>query len=106
MPPRETRDKPPCPQIPCIVAARSGRPGTGVGFVGMGKAIGPACVGALVLALAAVAPGSSQAGYETAPTFTPSQALPPELVQGPNHAIVGSVPVDGFLDRFRMQTKW
>jgi hypothetical protein len=72
----------------------------------MGKAIGPACVGALVLALAVVAPGLSYAGYETAPTFTPSQALPPELVQGPNHAIVGSVPVDGFLDRFQMQTKW
>jgi hypothetical protein len=45
-------------------------------------------------------------GYEGPPTFSAAKILPPELVQGPYHRIVGPVAVQGFQNRYQMQTKW
>lgn len=45
-------------------------------------------------------------GYESPPTFSPSKILPPDLLRSPNHTIVGTVPVENFLDRYQMQTKY
>lgn len=70
----------------------------------MSQALGIARGIGFVLALAT--PSLALAGYESAPAFTPSQALPPDLVQSPYHTIVGRVPVEGFIERFQMQTKW
>jgi hypothetical protein len=61
---------------------------------------------AALLSLFASGPSLCQGRYESAPTFTPARALPPDLAQGPYHTIVGRVPVEGFLDHFQMQTKW
>src|SRR5687768_7955304 len=61
---------------------------------------------AALLSLLASDPSLCQGRYESAPTFTPARALPPDLAQGPYHTIVGRVPVEGFLDHFQMQTKW
>jgi len=44
--------------------------------------------------------------YETPPSFSPAQVLPPDLVRSPYHSIAGPVTVDGFLDRYQMQTKY
>lgn len=63
-------------------------------------------VAVAILALFFAAPAMCQGRYEGAPAFTPGQALPPDLVRSPYHTIVGRVPVEGFLDRFQMQTKW
>jgi len=46
------------------------------------------------------------AGYESPPTFSPGKVLPPDLLRSPYHSIVGTVPVENFLDRYQMQTKW
>lgn len=45
-------------------------------------------------------------GYENPPVFSPAQVLPPDLVRSPYHTIVGSVPVERFLDQYQMQTKY
>ena len=45
-------------------------------------------------------------GYETPPTFLAAKILPPELLQGPYHKIVGPVTVEGFLNHYQMQTKY
>lgn len=49
---------------------------------------------------------SQPGGYESPPAFSPSQILTPDLVHSPYHTIVGQVVVDGFLDRYQMQTKY
>ena len=61
---------------------------------------------AAAMVLLAANPVHCQGRYESPPTFTPAQALPPDLVGSPYHKIVGRVPVDNFLDQFQMQTTW
>ncbi|HVQ11753.1 MAG TPA: hypothetical protein VMS19_07595, partial [Methyloceanibacter sp.] len=60
----------------------------------------------LVAALACLPAPLFAQGYESPPTFSPAQVLPPDLVQGPYHQIVGPVTVQGFLNRYQMQTKY
>jgi hypothetical protein len=60
---------------------------------------------AAALALLSADPLSAQ-GYETPPTFSAAKVLPPDLVQGPYHKIVGPVTVQGFLNHYQMQTKY
>jgi hypothetical protein len=60
---------------------------------------------AAALALLSAGPLSAQ-GYETPPTFSAAKVLPPDLVQGPYHKIVGPVTVQGFLNHYQMQTKY
>jgi len=52
-----------------------------------------------------LAPALAQ-GYEGPPTFSAAKVLPPELLQSPYHKIVGPVTVQGFLNRYQMQTKY
>jgi hypothetical protein len=71
----------------------------------MSKAL--ACLGAgLVAALAYLSGPLSAQGYETPPAFSPANVLPPNLLQGPYHKILGPVMVQGFLNRYQMQTKY
>ncbi len=42
--------------------------------------------------------------YESPPSFSAGQVLPPQLQQGPYHKIVGPVRNDGFLNNYRMST--
>ena len=72
----------------------------------MSKAL--ACLGAgLVAALAFLPPNPLLAqGYEGPPTFSAAKVLPPELLRGPYHTIVGPVTVQGFVNRYQMQTKY
>ena len=58
-----------------------------------------------VASLASLGPASAQ-GYERPPTFSAAQVLPPDLLQSPYHQIVGPVTVQGFLNRYQMQTKY
>jgi len=71
----------------------------------MTKALAYAGAGA-ALAILSAGPLLSQPGYETPPAFSPAQILTPDLVRSPYHTIVGPVTVDGFLDRYQMQTKY
>ena len=71
----------------------------------MSKAL--AYLGAGLAAALLFFPASSFAqGYESPPTFSAGQVLPPDLVQGPYHKIVGPVTVQGFQNRYQMQTKY
>lgn len=71
----------------------------------MSKAL--ACLGAGLMAALAFLPNPSFAqGYESPPTFSAAKVLPPDLLQSPYHKIVGPVTVQGFLNRYQMQTKW
>jgi hypothetical protein len=63
-------------------------------------------VGGLVTSLALLTIPAFAQGYENPPTFSPAQVLPPDLVQGPYHQIVGPVTVQGFLNRYQLQTKY
>lgn len=74
----------------------------------MTKALATIGAGAVaVLSILSAEPLLSQPGsYENPPTFSPAQVLPPNLVRSPYHTIVGQVVVDGFLDRYQMQTKY
>ena len=60
----------------------------------------------LVAALACLPAPLFAQGYESPPTFSAAQVLPPDLLQGPYHQIVGPVTVQGFLNRYQMQTKY
>lgn len=65
-------------------------------------------VGACVMAAASLVeaqPASAQ-GYERPPVLSPGQILTPDLIRSPYHSIVGSVPVNGFLATYQMQTQW
>ena len=44
--------------------------------------------------------------YESPPTLSASQALPPELAQSPYYRIGGPVGLDNFQYAFRLDTKW
>ena len=70
----------------------------------MSKAL--ACLGAGLMAALAFLPNPLFAqGYESPPTFSAAKVLPPDLLQSPYHKIVGPVTVQGFLNRYQMQTK-
>ena len=73
----------------------------------MSKALTCLAAGLLAVArqLSPPAPVSAQ-GYESPPTFSAAKVLPPELLQSPYHKIVGPVTVQGFLNRYQMQTKY
>src|SRR4029079_941995 len=65
------------------------------------------CLGAGLVAALAFLPNPLFAqGYESPPTFSAAKVLPPDLLQSPYHQIVGPVTVQGFLNRYQMQTKW
>jgi hypothetical protein len=67
------------------------------------------CAAALLAAPVLFLANGGSAGnerYQSPPTAPAAEVLPPELLRGPHHKIPGSVEVDGFLDRYRMQTKW
>jgi len=61
---------------------------------------------ALILMALPASTGALGGGYESPPTFSPSKILPPDLLRSPYHTIVGTVPVENFLDRYQMQTKY
>ena len=70
----------------------------------MSKAL--AYLGAGLVAALAFLPNPLFAqGYESPPTFSAAKVLPPDLLQSPYHQIVGPVTVQGFLNRYQMQTK-
>jgi hypothetical protein len=72
----------------------------------MSKAL--TCLGAGLLAVLAAFPSApvSAQGYESPPTFSAAKVLPPDLLQGPYHKVVGPVTVQGFLNRYQLQTKY
>lgn len=72
----------------------------------MSKAL--TCLGAGLMAALATFPSApvSAQGYESPPTFSAAKVLPPDLLQSPYHKIVGPVTVQGFLNRYQMQTKY
>jgi hypothetical protein len=72
----------------------------------MSKAL--TCLAAGLLAVLAAFPSApvSAQGYESPPTFSAAKVLPPDLLQSPYHKIVGPVTVQGFLNRYQMQTKY
>ena len=72
----------------------------------MSKAL--TCLGAGLMAALATFPSTpvSAQGYESPPTFSAAKVLPPDLLQSPYHKIVGPVTVQGFLNRYQMQTKY
>jgi len=71
----------------------------------MSKAL--AYLGAGLLAALALLPNPVFAqGYESPPTLSAAKVLPPDLLQSPYHQIVGPVTVQGFLNRYQMQTKY
>jgi len=61
---------------------------------------------ALILMALPASTGALGGSYESPPTFSPSKILPPDLLRSPYHTIVGTVPVENFLDRYQMQTKY
>jgi len=71
----------------------------------MSKALACLCAN-LVAALAFLPTPLFAQGYESPPTFSAAKVLPPDLLQGPYHQIVGPVTVQGFLNRYQMQTKY
>jgi len=73
----------------------------------MAKAYAYLAAGAALILMALPASMSALGGgYESPPTFSPSKILPPDLLRSPYHTIVGTVPVENFLDRYQMQTKY
>jgi hypothetical protein len=73
----------------------------------MSRAFAYLAAGAAVAVVALpVSMSALGAGYESPPTFSPGRILPPDLLRSPYHSIVGTVPVENFLDRYQMQTKW
>jgi hypothetical protein len=63
------------------------------------------CLVLAVLAFISPIPLYAQ-GYESPPTLSAAKVVPPNLLQGPYHKIVGPVTVQGFLNRYQMQTKY
>jgi hypothetical protein len=61
---------------------------------------------ALVLMALPASTGALGGGYESPPTFSPSKILPPDLLRSPYHTIVGTVPIENYLGRYQMQTKY
>jgi len=73
----------------------------------MAKAYAYLAAGAALILMALPASmGALGGGYESPPTFSPSKILPPDLLRSPDHTIVGTVPVENFLARYQMQTKY
>jgi hypothetical protein len=49
---------------------------------------------------------AAQAGYEPATTLSASQILPPDLLSGPNHLVEERVYNDGYLNTYRVGSKF
>jgi len=58
-----------------------------------------------VIAAMGTAPAMGQSKYESPPSLSSKQSLPPTLRQSPYHAIVGSVQNDGFHNTYQMKTQ-
>jgi hypothetical protein len=73
----------------------------------MAKAYAYLSAGAALILMALPATTSALGGgYESPPTFSPSKILPPDLLRSPYHTIVGTVPIENYLGRYQMQTKY
>ena len=72
----------------------------------MSKALAYLICAGLMAALALLPTPLFAQGYESPPTLSAAKVLPPDLLQSPYHKIVGPVTVQGFLNRYQMQTKW
>src|SRR5574341_188969 len=49
---------------------------------------------------------AAQGGYEPATTLSASQILPPELLAGPNHRVEEKVVNDGYVNTYRIGSKF
>jgi hypothetical protein len=49
---------------------------------------------------------AAQQGYESPPVLSASKILPPELLSGPNHKVQERVTNDGFLNTYRIDSKF
>jgi hypothetical protein len=53
-----------------------------------------------------VVPAFAQQGYEVAPVLSASKILPAELLSGPNHRVHERVTNDGFMNTYRIDSKF
>ena len=67
------------------------------------------CLAFVLVALSALHPAlamAAQGGYETPPTLSASQILPPVLLSGPNHRVQERVTNDGFMNIYTIDSKF
>ena len=65
-----------------------------------------ALIVALFVALSAASAIAAQGGYEPPTTLNASQILPPDLLAGPNHRVEERVYNDGYLNTYRVGSKF
>jgi hypothetical protein len=65
-----------------------------------------AVVATLLVATAGVAAGTADGPFDKPVQFSASKILPAEIVSGPNHRVDDSVRNDGFLNLYRIKSKW
>ena len=58
------------------------------------------------MAQAPAAPAVATPVYEGYPVLKASELLKPEVLKGPHHTVLESVPTEGFANQYTVETKW
>ncbi len=92
-------------QILCLIAADRKRWCTlKLGAQSYVRCAATALFGVLLLGIAATA--AAQEMFESSQTLGASQILPPELLRGPNHGVEEQVLNDGYLNHYKINSKF
>ena len=78
-------------------------------FLSKKRPIGISCMALVLVGTLALQPTftmAAQSGFESLPVLSASKILPPELLSGPNHRVEERVYNDGYLNTYRVGSKF